>query len=1067
PVITLEILEDGTPSWQTEQLAPKEESSDAQPQSAATSSEAAPAVSLDKLLIKNGSLTFVDHAKKARHEVTSINTSLKADSLKGPFSGNGALVYEGKEIVFDVNAGDISKEKAVPVRAEIKLPQSASSIAFDGVSALSMPLDVQGKVNIETASLQGMVAQFSPAASAPGKKFSLETFLTATEAKADFDELKVVLGGFNGNGKISIQNLQSQNPLLLKGSIKSSSVLDLNDFQSSEKVEGESGAKLSSTESGTQAKEIVPSTLTLAMPIDVDFQLDVGGIKTADMLLKGTFVDLNKTGKSIKASFKVLEIPGQAKASGNLDIAYKSSSSSPKGEVILADPSVSYQVNGQIGQLAEFLNKIAPSADTKKVTDLYKTVQFDLDGSINGQKIALKDSTLKLDDTIVGLKGSYQPATSSERAKAVIDVSAGDIDIDRITGNNTKKSSAESAAKAPLTKKEITKPLENLSIPMDIDFDISMQKAIVSGYNLQGVRLDGALVGNALTLETASVQDFAGAAVSAKGSVANIKSLSGLDLTGYMKTEKLQDFAKALNIDISQLPQGLNALEASVTGKGELENLSFSSNVKALNGQVDAAGLVKDALGAKELSDLSVRLQHPSLLQALQIVQPDFAGTDSLNQAVNFYSKVNSAGKVYKLSSMTLTLGPNNISGNVDIDLSNKVTGISGTIRGKQIALDNLLGEKKARAQSGGGSGQSSSGGKWSSEPFSLDWMNTMNVDVNVEAEQLTYGKWNFLNPKTNLKIANGKMNVDQLTAGVFGGNATVSAKATNNPVVLELDTKMEGINLESLAGALSGSERLKASGTVSFAADVKGAGESPKALIAGLNGDASLVGGNVVIKGFDLAKLANGLRTDEKLITSLQSFADGALSSGETRFDTINGDYNIKAGIVKIEKMVMDGPSSVINSTGQADLNQWFINVDNFITLKGVEDLEPIEVKIKGPIDNPTDTFGKNILEDYIQQKVQRKLGKELPGILGDDATNALQQFGILPKQQAPTPAPVEEAAPANDNQTVQQNAAPVEEQPAQEEPQKIEKPEDAVEQLLNSDSAEDAVDNLIKGLF
>ncbi|MEM8833383.1 MAG: AsmA family protein, partial [Pseudomonadota bacterium] len=144
PVITLEILEDGTPSWQTEQLAPKEESSDAGEQSVASSSEAAPAVSLDKLLIKNGSLTFVDHAKKARHEVTSINTSLKADSLKGPFSGNGALVYEGKEIVFDMKAGDVSKEKAVPVRAEIKLPQSASSIAFDGVSALSMPLDVQG-----------------------------------------------------------------------------------------------------------------------------------------------------------------------------------------------------------------------------------------------------------------------------------------------------------------------------------------------------------------------------------------------------------------------------------------------------------------------------------------------------------------------------------------------------------------------------------------------------------------------------------------------------------------------------------------------------------------------------------------------------------------------------------------------------------------------------------------------------------------------------------------------------------------------------------------------------------
>ena len=38
-------------------------------------------------------------------------------------------------------------------------------------------------------------------------------------------------------------------------------------------------------------------------------------------------------------------------------------------------------------------------------------------------------------------------------------------------------------------------------------------------------------------------------------------------------------------------------------------------------------------------------------------------------------------------------------------------------------------------------------------------------------------------------------------------------------------------------------------------------------------------------------------------------------------------------------------------------------INVDNKITLKNVPDLEPFMVKIKGPLDKPGNTFGKNIL--------------------------------------------------------------------------------------------------------
>ncbi len=260
---------------------------------------------------------------------------------------------------------------------------------------------------------------------------------------------------------------------------------------------------------------------------------------------------------------------------------------------------------------------------------------------------------------------------------------------------------------------------------------------------------------------------------------------------------------------------------------------------------------------------------------------------------------------------------------------------------------------------------------------------------------------------------------------------------------------------------------------------------------------DHQIVNGkNIIIEGFDFAKLAQGLNTKQKFAISLQNFASGALRGGQTQFDTLNGDYTINNGIVSITNMVLDGPSSVINSTGQADLPKWYINVDNKILLKTVEDFDPIIIQIKGSISNPG-TFGKDILQDYLQQKLQRKLGKELPDILGDDVTQKLQQFGILPqKDKAADTIPKEDFGlsdiikqEANDNNNAQnipeddantndtavepvQETAPA---PAQEivpevveeEPKRIETPEDAVEQLLNSETPEDAVNNLINGLF
>lgn len=1120
PDIQIEIMEDGRPSWTTTKLDTSKEVKDAaqdvvvedatEKNPANPSANFMDSIALDKFEVEDGKLNFVNHQTGASQAAENVNVVLKANSLKGPFEIKGDVVYQGKKITVDGETGKLPKgDEGLSVQAEVTLPDADTALNFKGIAVIKEPYELQGQTNLKIDSPEKLQAVTGVSLGGYNKSVGLDGLLTATQSKVSFDNLKLLLGDFVGNGKITVQNLDTKNPLIVSGEINSSSVLNLNDFITKPARTVSNNGVISKANAAAPSAALIPQSLTLPMPIDADFKVDLGGFKLNDQLIKGVFLDVNKNGKTSKVNFKALEVPGQAKADGALNIDYASSSVSSKtGQVTYSDPSVTYNVNGQVGQLAAFLKTFAPDADTSALTDLYKTAQFNLKGNVTGNAIGLSDSVLKLDQMVVGLAGKYQPASASTRARATIDVSADTVDFDRIMGSgNSKKSTAngnaeKSKAASSGNAKDALKPLQNFSMPLDLTFDVSLQKAHINGADLNGLRLVGDVVGKSLNLKTASVNDYAGAAISVKGQIANLNELSGMDVSLYTKSDNITQLAQALKIDISQLPAGVKALEANVSGKGSIDQLNFAAAVKALGGQVEANGLAKDLLGTPSYSNLSLGLKHPNLVKAIQVVSPSFAGQPGLQQPIDFFANANIDGKKIDLSNMKVALGSTNFGGNLNINAGAQPMFIRGKISAGKIALDSLLGAKTSgssatASSSSGASGSSSSsstGGKWSTAPLDLGWMKTLDVDVDLSASSITYGAWNFTNPATDLKISGGQLKVNDMKAGVFGGTAKLSTQVNATPTSLSLTSAMDNIDLEALAKALSGTGKLKTAGTVNFDMNVNATGNSANALVNALNGKANLNGTNVTIKGFDLVKLARGLAVEEKLITSATNLVSGALNGGETKFDTLKGVYDITNGKVVITSMALDSVEAVIASTGYVDLPGWLINVDNTITLKNVEDLKPFEIKIKGSLSNPQ-TLGKNILEDYVTDKLKRKLVKELPGVLGSDVTDKLKKFGVVGEDggldtnqlnpenllnnfinskkktpaPAPTPAPVVAPAPAPEADPVPAvEPAPAAVAPAPTPaPVEEKKPENEVDKILNSDDPEDAVNSLIKGLF
>ncbi len=1086
PDIQLEIMEDGSFSYMTKKLQKADGVVDATPKEVKQKGAAITnAIAFNGLDIENGKFSFYDHRSKKAYNVKDMNLSVDADTLKGPFKLKGDVNYTDKKIDLDIKTGKLPKAgEMLELDSVIGLSDAGAQFKFNGVTSIAKPFEVQGQTNVQVSSPAKLASVMGTKLDGKyNETFKLDGLLSADQSKVSYDNLKISFGDLMGNGRLNVTNLEKKDPLELGGKMEFTS-LNLNKFIGGSK---DSAAKKKS--SG------VPQTLTLPMAVNTNIQVDFSDVKYNGNLLKGVFVDLQKKGKSSAVKFKTLEIPGNGKIAGSLNVNYGSRSVASKtGAVTYSDPNVSFVLDGKVGQIEQTLKAFAPNVNAKPLTNLYKSALFDLKGSTSGDEISLKGSTIQLDQTVLGVGGSYKAVGANGRPKAVIELTAGDIDFDNIMQRSgLKKSGSDSASKKSL--KQSVAPLQNLSLPMDLTLDVSLQKARINKADLNGLRVAGSLIGNKLNITKASVNNFAGAVINVKGGIGDLRSLSGLDLDVYTKTDNVKNLASALKVDASKLPPSIKALEANVSIKGSTEKSAFSSNIKALSGQLDVSGTASNLLATPSFTGLTVGMSHPNLVKAIQIVSPNFAGSTELAKPVKFSAKASSTGKRYNLTDINAVFGPTSLVGALDINMGGSVPDISGKIQAASIPLDDLLGAKKSGASK-------SSSDRWSKKAIDLSWMNSMALDLGLSAKQITYGSWNFAQPSTQLKISGGTLNAQNLKAGVFGGNATLNATikagaSKGAPLSMSVKSDMDSIALESLVRALSGSNKLRSSGTVNFDMDVNASGASSHALVNALGGSAKLRGSNVVIKGFDLPKMAEALGGRDKLRSLASGLVSGAVSGGQTKFDSVNGDYTITNGVVKIDSMKMDSDSAVVDSTGNADLPKWYVDTTHSISLKTVPDMKPLSATIKGPLNRPLNSLGKGVYEDYLQQKfqsqvtdklqskLQEELGDKVPDLIGGDVGNALKQFGILPKDKTvePTPEkptapeikidePVKPIAPTTEVPKVEAPAvkepvAPKVEPKAEPAPKKIEKPEDAVKELLKGAKPEDVLNDALKGLF
>ncbi|MEM6781265.1 MAG: AsmA family protein [Pseudomonadota bacterium] len=1034
PVVNIRKNKDGSMSYMTEKLLKAAAVKDAV-QGESSSSAVQPDIAFNKVSIEKGQISYVDVAANQTHELKAVDVVLRAQSLKGPFATKGAINYNSQDIAFEGQTeGVLDNSGALPVQMTLSIPQGDTSVQFSGVVD-TKALEVQGNTKITSANLQaaGQAAKLSLPASLK-EAVSVDGTLVAGQDAIKYSPVMITLGDFKADGDVSIVNFKDKNPVRFDIVLESNDVLALDGFAPKGKssgVSGEGGAKKAA------ATSPVPDSLQLPFALQGTARMSLAGVQFDGKLYQGLDAQVKMADKAIQASTKIQKAPGDTNVDAAVNLTYASASRSNSGAILYADPSLSITAKGKVSSVSKLAN-----AYDIQLNDQARTIGsagFNINANLEKDRIVLNNSSLALDDTNAAIAGFYKP-NASGRDTVGIDLSADSINFDKFIPQ--KAQSTADSAPAGSGAQDSVAAVKKFSLPFDADFDISIQKAQFQGKPISGIRLEGTMDAKSLNLKQAGVQDYLGTAITTKGAIADLPNISGIDMDIFAKTANVRALMENLKMDTASLPANIGAAEANVSAQGDLNTMAFSSNIKALSGQVDAKGNVKNPMNKPQFSNMQLGIKHLNFVKAMQIVNPEFKAGKGLQQKIDIFAKVDQSGDVITLSDITGSFGPMSMGGNIKAVTGGGKPSIDGTIALGTVPLDTFLGDdgaEKARKakSSGGGSTAASSSNRWSSRPLDVSWINNANVNLSVSAKGVNYGGWAFTAPKTTITMNSEGLKISNLQAGLFGGSATVNTtlKPHNaGGLSAAITSSMTNVGLEPLVYAMSNSNRLKAQGNVSMSMNVNAAGTSANALVNALGGTATLEGRDVLMEGFDLAKLARSLSADIKPGDSVQALTSG-LRGGTTQIDTIDGQYNIQSGVANITSMVMEGPAAIITSRGNANIPKWTIDTKHAISLKNAaDDVPPFEITIAGPLDNPGNTFGKGILEDYLQRKIQRKLAKEAEKFLGDKVDgelggviNQILGGGGAQQQQAPAPAPQEQAPAAGNNaQPAQQQQAP-----------------------------------------
>jgi uncharacterized protein involved in outer membrane biogenesis len=883
-------------------------------------------VRLDRLTVENGTLIWRDAGgHEERLEETFLQVS--AESLAGPAQAIGSLTVRGVGLAIDVTTGRLSAGGALPVTATAGVDGANAELRFNGILAEG-GRRLQGNVRLSGSSVADAVRPFLAEGAADwalAAPFRVEAAVLASEESIELNGLSVTAGDTAATGAVS----------LVLGEVPRADVtltanrLDLDAWLG----DGEDPVDLMlAWRGGADGRLDLPGGLAAGIDVEVS-ALDFRGQLLRQVRLAGGYGEgmvtidraeaLLPAGSSLLASGTVMAPEGKPQ----LDLALRLTS----GNLRSLLEWLGYDLSAVPGTR---LRRFDGQATVRGMADAFQVTgaEITLDSTTATGGLAFLNRGrpgigLRLDADRLNLD-AYLPGGGEMPGWEVLAGWLGGVDA-------------------------------------NVDADIGMLG--LAGLSATGVRLDATLDDGGLAVRQAAVADLAGSALSVSGNVGALAPLAGLDLSVALRSADVAALADTLALTLPAPAMRAGAVSLDGRLGGDAAALSVSLAGEVAGGTVEIAGTVKTPSTAPAL-DLAVRARHPDALAAIRIFAPGYRPA-SLSGALDLYARLAGDERQLDLDDIQGTIGPVSLAGGIAWDGAGDRPRIDADLRTSDIVLDGWLGAE-ARGVTAMAlplpPGEEDGGGILAGIDGSLA----------LTASAIALGAWRIEAPALQARLDDGRLEVEQLAGGLFGGRLGIAGSYGGGRVAVDAD--LVGADLAAVLDGVFGLSGM--TGRLDVGGEIAAEGTTLAGMVGRLSGSGLIAVRDGALDGVDLAAVADGAAADDPLrfLDTLRT----ALSSGRTPFAALNATFTIADGMARSEDLRLVSDRIVGEGGGTLALARRQLDVALDIDFNRPAGLPALGLRLQGPAESPQARFQTQAIQAHVARRAAEALtdGRPVP---------------------------------------------------------------------------------------
>lgn len=238
--------------------------------------------------------------------------------------------------------------------------------------------------------------------------------------------------------------------------------------------------------------------------------------------------------------------------------------------------------------------------------------------------------------------------------------------------------------------------------------------------------------------------------------------------------------------------------------------------------------------------DFSVAMQGPRFadLSKLMVGQPSLP----LGEPYRILTRARVGAGQYQLSDILVEFGESRLAGSLTLAMENNRPSITGALVSETLTPANFATAPRDPAITDEGR---ASGGRAPAEgPAQIPWaaLQTADADITIDLQAIQAANGPIGSGKGRIKLDGGRLDANPVEVSI-GGGRIVAALAAETTGAFGLQANGAGIDYGATLAALGVTQAIE--GSTDFALNLSGRGPTVPAILAGLNGQFTMDGGN------------------------------------------------------------------------------------------------------------------------------------------------------------------------------------------------------------------------------